>query len=153
MVTVRVDDGTGYLELAFFNQPWAARTYREGMEVAVSGVVGLYRRMLQMQNQEVEVLRGEGVETVHTGRGPPGHPATGGGATRASREVGFRALPALEKIEAPMPAGIARAEKLESYDWAVRKIHFPEDAGELARAQERLTFDELFALELGVAFR
>ena len=153
MVTVRVYDGTGYLELAFFNQPWAARTYREGMEVAVSGVVGLYRRMLQMQNQEVEVLRGEGVETVHTGRVTPVHPATEGVTTRTIRELVFRALQALKKIDDPMPAGIARAEKLESYDWAVRKIHFPEDAGELARAQERLKFDELFALELGVAFR
>ncbi len=35
----------------------------------------------------------------------------------------------------------------------MRTIHFPEHPGQLARAQERLKFDELFTLELGVAFR
>ncbi|MBI2238457.1 MAG: ATP-dependent DNA helicase RecG, partial [Actinobacteria bacterium] len=44
-------------------------------------------------------------------------------------------------------------ESLLSYDWAARKIHFPESQEELAKAQERLKFDELFTLELGVAFR
>jgi len=153
MVTVSIYDGTGYLELAFFNQPWTARTYREGMEVAVFGVVGLYKRKLQMQKQEVEVLRGAGVETVHTGRITPVHPATEGISTRTIRELVFRALEQLDEIPDPIPAEIAAAEMLESYDWAVRKIHFPEDDRELARAQERLKFDELFALELGVAFR
>ena len=45
------------------------------------------------------------------------------------------------------------AESLSDYDQALRKIHFPEHPGQLARAQERLKFDELFTLELGVAFR
>ena len=38
MVTVTVFDGSGYLDLAFFNQPWAANTYRQGVELAVSGL-------------------------------------------------------------------------------------------------------------------
>ena len=45
------------------------------------------------------------------------------------------------------------AESLCDYDRALREIHFPEHQGQLARAQERLKFDELFTLELGVAFR
>jgi ATP-dependent DNA helicase RecG len=45
------------------------------------------------------------------------------------------------------------AEGLGSYDEALRHIHFPADDGELDRARERLTFDELFVLELGVGFR
>ncbi|MGZ5352000.1 MAG: ATP-dependent DNA helicase RecG, partial [Actinomycetota bacterium] len=35
----------------------------------------------------------------------------------------------------------------------IRRIHFPSSQEELLAAQERLKFDELFALELGVAFR
>ena len=58
MVTVTVGDGTGYLDLTFFNQPWAANTYREGVEVAVSGTATLYKGRLQLAQQEVEVLRG-----------------------------------------------------------------------------------------------
>jgi ATP-dependent DNA helicase RecG len=53
MVTVTLSDGTGSLDLTFFNQPWAAGVYREGMEVAVSGVATRYRGRLQLSNQEV----------------------------------------------------------------------------------------------------
>ena len=67
MVTVTLADGTGFLDLTFFNQPWAAERYRSGMELAVSGVAQLYRGRLQMANQEVEVLRGAEQELVHTG--------------------------------------------------------------------------------------
>ena len=44
-------------------------------------------------------------------------------------------------------------ESLSDWDAACRRIHFPADEHELARARERLKFDELFMLELGVAFR
>ncbi len=77
MVTVTLADGTGFLELTFFNQPWAASQYREGMEVAVSGVAQLYRGKLQLANQEVEVLKGDG-DLVHTGRIDP-RPSRHGG--------------------------------------------------------------------------
>src|SRR5918994_4085124 len=36
MVTVTISDGTGKLDLTFFNQPWAAGIYKEGLELAVS---------------------------------------------------------------------------------------------------------------------
>ena len=36
-------EGTGYLDLTLFNQPWAAGIYREGLEVAVSGTVAVAR--------------------------------------------------------------------------------------------------------------
>ena len=49
----------------------------------------------------------------------------------------------------PMPSDAADAEGLEDLDTALRRVHFPEDAEQLARAIERLKFDELFTLELG----
>jgi ATP-dependent DNA helicase RecG len=153
MVTITLADGSGFLDLTFFNQPWAASTYREGHELAVSGTAAMYRGRLQMANQEVEVLKGEDFETVHTGRITPVHRATEGITTRTIRELVFRALAKLPKIPDPMPAEIVKAESLGSYDWAIRKIHFPESQQDLAKAEERLKFDELFTLELGVAFR
>jgi ATP-dependent DNA helicase RecG len=52
-----------------------------------------------------------------------------------------------------MPAPVIDAEALSSWDEALRRIHFPEDDAQLAEARERLKFDELFTLELGVGFR
>ena len=153
MVTVTVWDGTGALDMVFFNQPWTAGMYREGMELAVSATVGRYGRRLQAQNQEVEVLRGEGVDTVHTGRITPVHPATDGITTRTIRELVYRALMELPEIPDPVPSNIVEDEALPSFDAAVRAIHFPGSQEELEAARERLKFDELFTLELGVAFR
>ncbi len=153
MVTVTVWDGTGALDMVFFNQPWTAGMYREGMELAVSATVGRYGRRLQAQNQEVEVLRGEGVDTVHTGRITPVHPATDGITTRTIRELVYRALMELPEIPDPVPSAIVEDEALPSFDAAVRAIHFPGSQEELEAARERLKFDELFTLELGVAFR
>jgi ATP-dependent DNA helicase RecG len=153
MVTVTVSDGTGYLDLTFFNQPWTATTYREDLEVAVSGRAGMYRGRLQLQNQEVEILRGDEAETVHTGRITPVHSATEGITGRAIRELVFRALQALGPITDPLPADALAGEGLVDEDEAIRSIHFPADPDALERARERLKFDELLALELGVAFR
>lgn len=153
MVTVQLWDGTGYLEMTFFNQPWTAGLYREGMELAVSAKIGRYGRTLQAQNQEVEVLRGEGVDTVHTGRITPVHPATDGITTRTIRELVYRALLDLPQMSDPVPSAIVEEEGLLSFDAALRGIHFPGSQDELEAARERLKFDELFTLELGVAFR
>jgi len=153
MVTVSLYDGTGYLDLTFFNQPWTATTYREGVEVAVSGRVQTYRGRLQLANQEVEVLRSEDAETVHTGRITPVHAATEGISTRTIRELVHRALQRLGPIPDPLPKEITGPESLAGEDEALRAIHFPEDPSALSRAIERLKFDELFTLELGVAYR
>ncbi|MFN8232962.1 MAG: ATP-dependent DNA helicase RecG [Actinomycetota bacterium] len=153
MVTVSVGDGTGYLDLTFFNQPWIARQYREGQELAVSGIATRYRGHLQLAGQEVELLRGDDADLIHTGRITPVHPASEGIAPRTIRELIHRALERLPAIADPMPSEVVEAEGLEPFDPAIRRIHFPDDPAQLARARERLKFDELFTLELGVAFR
>ena len=153
MVKVTVRDGTGSLDLMFFNQPWTATLYREGAEVAVSGVATLYKGRLQLAKQEVEFLRGDETDLVHTGRITPVHPATEGITTRTIRELLHRAFERLGPIDDPMPTHIVASEQLGSYDRALRDIHFPADEAALGSARERLKFDELFTLELGVAFR
>ena len=153
MVTVTLTDGSGYLDLTFFNQPWTATAYRTGHEVAVSGVAQLYRGRLQLANQEVELLKGDEQDLVHTGRITPVHRATEGITTRTVRELVWRALEQIPAIADPLPQAIVQAESLQEFDRAIRRIHFPDDQKELHEAQERLKFDELFVLELGVAFR
>ena len=153
MVTVTISDGTGKLDLTFFNQPWAAGIYKEGLELAVSGTVTRYRGRLQLANQEAEILGGDERELVHTGRITPVHRASEGIATRTIRELVFSALERLPPIPDPIPPGVIETEGLEDLDTALRRVHFPEDGEQLARAIERLKFDELFTLELGVALR
>ncbi len=153
MVTVTLYDGSGYLDLTFFNQPWVANAYRQGVELAVSGLAQSYRGRLQLANQEVEVLRGEETDTVHVGRITPVHRATEGITTRTIRELVWAAIQRLDTVAEPIPVDIVRAESLTEEDRALRDIHFPPDDAALERARDRLKFDELFTLELGVAYR
>jgi ATP-dependent DNA helicase RecG len=153
MVTITLYDGSGYLDLTFFNQPWTGSMYKEGYEVAVSGIAQLYRGRLQLANQEIELLKGEDRDLVHTGRITPIHRAFEGITTRTIRELVWRALGRLGPIPDPMPEDLIRAEALPPFDRAIRDIHFPGSQPELAAAIERLKFDELFVLELGLAFR
>ncbi len=153
MVTITLYDGSGYLDLTFFNQPWTGSMYKEGYEVAVSGIAQLYRGRLQLANQEIELLKGDDQDLVHTGRITPVHRATEGITTRTIRELVWRALERLGPIPDPMPEDLIRAESLPPFDRAIRDIHFPGSQPELAAAIERLKFDELFVLELGLAFR
>ncbi len=153
MVVVTIGDGTGFLDLTFFNQPWVTGWYPPGSELAVSGVVQLYRRRLQLANQEVEVLRGDDQDLVHTGRITPVHPAAEGITPRTIRELVWLAFDQLAPQPDPLPEDVRTAEALTDRGQALRWIHFPQDDRQLATARERLKFDELFTLELGVAFR
>ena len=136
MVTVTLYDRTATLDLVFFNQPWVERMYREGMELAVSGVPALYRGKWQMKSYEVEVLRDD-AEQIHTGRITPVHRAAEGISTRTIRELVFRALEQVSEITDPIPGEVVRREGLGSLDWSVRRFHFPESQEDLARAGER----------------
>jgi ATP-dependent DNA helicase RecG len=153
MVIVTIADATGSLDLTFFNQPWVAAWYPAGAELAVSGIVQRYRGRLQLANQEVEVLRSGDQDLVHTGRITPVHPAADGITPRTIRERLWRAFEQLPRVDDPLPEDLRGEESLEDRDGAIRQIHFPADDGELRAARERLKFDELFTLELGVGFR
>jgi ATP-dependent DNA helicase RecG len=153
MVTVVLYDGTATIDLVFFNQPWIANVYREGHEVAASGVMQLYRGRRQLTKHDVELLTADEGDLVHTGRITPVHRATDGITTRTIRELVWHALEQLRSIPDPLPESVMAAEALAAFDGAIRSIHFPATQQELRTAIERLKFDELFALEVGVAFR
>jgi ATP-dependent DNA helicase RecG len=98
-------------------------------------------------------LRNDERDLVHTGRVTPVHRAAEGITPRTIRELVWRALEQLPVMPDPIPDEVRMAESLTERDHALRRIHFPADQIELETARERLKFDELFTLELGVAFR
>jgi ATP-dependent DNA helicase RecG len=152
LVTLVLYDGTGYLDIPFFNQPWKATQFAIGEEVSAGGIIELRGGRRQLKGGEVESLKDDD-RTIHTRRIIPIHRAAEGIAPRTIRELVFLALERLPEIPEPLPPEIAEVEGLGSSDWALRRVHFPESPEELDGALERLKFDELFTLELGVAFR
>jgi ATP-dependent DNA helicase RecG len=153
LVTVTLRDPSGEIQLLFFNQPWAAIRYRVGMEVAASGVVQRRGNEYQLAGAEVEILRSDDQDRVHTRRITPVHRTSEGISTRTIRALLWAAFEQLAEQPDPLPREVVSAERLPEWFTALRKIHFPDDDAELAAARERLKFDELFMLELGVGYR
>ena len=56
IVSVQVGDGTGRMEVVFFNQPWREKQLQEGLQIALFGKVDTYRGGLQMANPVVDLI-------------------------------------------------------------------------------------------------
>ena len=153
IVTVRVYDGTGLVDLSWFNQTWPARRHKEGQEIAVSGKVGAFRGRLRVQQPSVEVLKGGEADHVHVGRIIPVHPATEGVSAGVIRRLVHDALGRIGELPDPIPDAVRTRQDLPDLSRAVRTIHFPDGDADKAQARKRLKFDELYFLELGVAMR
>ena len=101
-----VYDGTGLLEVVFFNQPWRERQLRPGTQVSLFGKVESYRGKRQMTNPVVDVLAAPDDErdpdagrAENTGAIVPVYPQSGKAEVhtwqlRARGRVGARAHPA-----------------------------------------------------------
>jgi ATP-dependent DNA helicase RecG len=153
IVTVTIFDRTGYLDLSWFNQAWPARRFREGQEVAASGKLTAFRGRLRVQNPAVEILKGGEADHVHTGRIVPVHPAGEGVSTGVIRRLVHDALRRLPPPPDPVPEDVRDRQGLIALREALRNVHFPQDDEAREQAIQRLKFDELYFLELGVAFR
>src|SRR5690606_19408366 len=53
---LRITDGSGYLRVTFFNQPWRANQLVQGTEAMFFGKVTEYRGQKQLANPEIDLL-------------------------------------------------------------------------------------------------
>ncbi len=144
----RLADEYGHkLTAVWFNQPWVMGQLREGEKIVVTG---RYTVRGRLRNLAVEYFEAEGGEQLSTGRIVPVYGLGERMSQAWLRRSVWRALEALEKIPDPLPEPLRRGLGLESLDFALRQIHFPESEPHLARALERLKFDEFLFLELRV---
>ncbi|MHB1498729.1 MAG: ATP-dependent DNA helicase RecG [Acidimicrobiales bacterium] len=150
LVLVDVSDGRGYLALSFFNQPWRAQQLREGMEVAISGKVGVFRGRRQMANPSVDVVLGE-----WQGRVVPIYPQSekAGISTMDIGACVAEALTWVGELEDPVPKEALDAHHFAGRDWSIKQVHQPESVGAANAARRRLGFDELLRLQLVLVLR
>jgi ATP-dependent DNA helicase RecG len=153
--------GGGEFSVMFFNQRWRAQQLPSGTVAAFSGTVGRFRRTLQLKAPDVQVLGRvrEGLDPSDAARRLQHqrllaiYRASGELPSMKIAELVEGALEVLAPIEEWLPADIRDAHDLVDLDRAVRDIHRPADMRAQRAARERLVFDELFALQLGVQWR
>ena len=146
MVEAVVGDGTGRLQIVFFNQPWRERQLVEGLNIALFGKVDTYRGGLQMTNPIVDLIGDR------TGRIVPIYPQSEK-AQVSTWELAGWVENALERcatrgILDPLPASLRDRLGLVGREEALRSIHMPESIDAKQRARRRLAFDELLRVQL-----
>jgi ATP-dependent DNA helicase RecG len=151
MVTANVGDGSGRMEVVFFNQPWRERQLREGLQIALFGKPDVYRGGLQMSNPVVDLIGDR------TGRIVPIYPQSEKAQINTWEIAGW-VEEALRRcrdrgIADPLPADICNRLGLRARYDALGSIHLPESIAEKEEARRRLAFDELLRVQLVLVLR
>ena len=151
MVNVNVGDGSGRMEVVFFNQPWRERQLREGLQVALFGKADVYRGGLQMANPIVDLIGDR------TGRIVPIYPQSEK-AQITTWEIAGWVEEALRRcrdrgIADPVPAEILQRLGMRTRFDALWNIHLPESIRDKEQARRRLAFDELLRVQLVLVLR
>ena len=143
-----IDDGTGFIKVTWFNQPWLLKQLVIGKQISLSGKVEMYLGRLVMTNPDWELLD---QNLLHTNRIVPVYPLTSGITQKWLRKIMYSIVNFwTKKVNDYLPEKIRQAEKLFGLQQSLQQIHFPENKQILDHARTRLAFDEVFFLQLGV---
>lgn len=137
-------DGVSLMQITFFNNPYAAARLKEGEEYLFFGRVGGRIGRREMASPLVEHAEtGERIRPIY--------PQTEGLSSRVIEACVARALERNgDCLQDPLPDALRQAQGLCHLRFAVENIHFPADHRALTRARERLVFEELLTLQLGL---
>ncbi|MBI3990613.1 MAG: ATP-dependent DNA helicase RecG [Candidatus Omnitrophica bacterium] len=153
ILQLTVGDDTGTLTAVWFNQPYLAKQFTAGKDIILSGKVEWFDN-LQMNSPEYELLNEDEEDTIHTGRIVPIYPLTEGISQRRLRAIIKNVVDNYAGFAQDfLPNEIITARKFPAVARALSSVHFPENFIELARARNRLIFDEFFILQLGLTLK
>ncbi len=155
LLKIFIWDKTGYITGIWFNQNYIADILKKGTFVAYSGVVKYKFNELQITNPLYDILDIKSERNqIHTGRIIPKHPSTAGISTKNLRRIFSKILSKYGVLPEPLPNKIKiRQDFLTSLSNCINQIHFPGSFSSLKISKNRLIYNELFFLQLGLALR
>lgn len=151
------DESGGRLKAVWFHGiVWISKRFKVGDRVAFHGKAQQFGRQFSMTHPDFDLLDQESV-ALDTGRIIPLYPGgmaleKAGLTSRSIRKIiyGLFKQHGL-RIPEIFPARIRDRYELIDGRVALRSVHFPKNQLELARARERLKFEELFFMQLMLA--
>ncbi|MGK2948708.1 MAG: ATP-dependent DNA helicase RecG [Acidimicrobiales bacterium] len=147
---LRISDGSGYLRITFFNQPWRARQFPEGSEAMFFGKVTEYRGQKQLANPEVDLLD-EADRLQITAIYPQSDKLRL--YSKDFRGWLSESLRRTRELVEPLPAWVLDEHDFVDRTAAFSGIHLPESMREAEEARRRLVFDELLRIQLTLVLR
>jgi ATP-dependent DNA helicase RecG len=144
LVSARVDDGTAPVTATWFNQPWVADQLKPGVHVRLRGKPGRYG--FDVKSYDV----GEGEATADFA---PVYPASEEISPKRLRTLVTHALGHVADYFDPLPAELRDREAMPLKRDALFVLHHPESEHEAEVGRQRLAFEELLMLQIGIARR
>jgi ATP-dependent DNA helicase RecG len=148
-----LEDETGSIEATWFGRRYIERRMHPGQRVIVSGKLKHFGRKRTLDNPDFQP-EGNEDELLHVGRIVPVYRLTAGLTAVTLRRAVRDALDRAGK-EYPeyLPEPLLREAGVAAIGGAVEEAHFPTSFDARDAALDRLAFDELLALQLGMVGR
>ena len=149
MVDVDVFDGSSYLHVVFFNQPWRAKQLSVGTQAVFFGKMERFKGRPQMTNPVVDLVGDR------TGKIVPIYQQSekAGLATWELAAFIEEALLRAGPMADPLPEEWRDRLDVVDRTWAFNQIHNPESMAAAQAARRRLVVDELLRLQLALVMR
>ena len=152
VLQVTIDDGTGRLQLVWFNARYAwQNSFPVGETVTAYGEVGFYGGSLQMIVPTCQVGV-EAAESEDFGAILPIYPLTEGLSQKMMRKIARAALEASAgEVTDLFPKPLMAQKQFPPIHEALWQAHYPQDDGSAARARRRLGYEELLVFQAALA--
>lgn len=146
-------DSTGSVEVIWFNQPYIRNVMKIGSKFFISGKPSDFRGKLVFENPEYENFKNP-EELMHTGRLVPVYSSTDGINQKSLRRIIANAVNEFA-IYLPDPIEKPFLDHLNfiSLNDSIQKIHYPDSELDISKSKRRLSFGELFNIQLAVLQR
>ncbi len=157
-----IEDGSAKIKIMWFNQPYLAKMYKNGMYVKVAGKVTGSGNKLYIANPEVEPLDALPVDrhdsifkntdnlddTIY-----PVYRETKGVTSKWFYHTVLKCFErgVLEKLEDPLPTDMLERYTLPGLKTALVWIHSPKKQDHAKSARKRFAFEEIFYIQTGRA--
>jgi ATP-dependent DNA helicase RecG len=147
IVTGLLGDSTATIQVSWFS-PYVLKQLKTGQHYVFSGKVQSYMGRLTMRSPEFEE---PDKELLHTGRLVPVYPLTKGISAKWMRNTQKKVVVEWgRRVHDYLPESVRQRAGLVTLAQALEQVHFPDDQASLRAARQRLAFDELFVIQIGV---
>ena len=147
-LTLLVDDGTGVIEIVFFQGRYLAKLLNVNQDYAFYGRISSNYDRLQCVHPEFHPLGDAGdVRGIL-----PIYPSIPGISQNELRKIQMQLKPLYGEMPEWLPEDLVKRFNLASPSYAIEHIHFPTDGRQVLSSKYRLIFEELLALETGLFY-
>lgn len=147
ILTCSIRDGSGKIDLTWFNMPFLIGSLHAGAKYIFRGKVIRKNGVLVMEQPQL-LTKEQFYNKLHVLQ--PIYPLTAGITNNAVTKAVTNAVKDVDFGEDYLPAALRKEHNLISYKQAIKGIHFPADREAMLKARKRVVFDEFFLFALSV---